>query len=83
MLWATPIPVGVSLLAIAVFQSTSMLTDPPLSRAGSLLQLFCVWLEPFRYSAHLYYLSQNKNKEPSCSISARSPKPMPSAGLHT
>ncbi|KAB0502210.1 hypothetical protein F7R14_21260 [Pseudomonas lini] len=28
-------------------------------------------------------LSQNKNKEPSCSISARSPKPMPSAGLHS
>ncbi|PYC23160.1 hypothetical protein DMX02_08940 [Pseudomonas jessenii] len=30
--------VGVSLLAIALFQSTSSSTDPPLSRAGSLLQ---------------------------------------------
>ncbi|KAA0980335.1 hypothetical protein FQ185_01730 [Pseudomonas sp. ANT_H12B] len=32
-------PVGASLLAIAVCQATSMLTDPSLSRAGSLPQL--------------------------------------------
>ncbi|POA44063.1 hypothetical protein C1893_26490 [Pseudomonas sp. MPR-ANC1] len=32
--------VGVSLLAIAVYQSALMLNDTPLSRAGSLLQLF-------------------------------------------
>ncbi|TKJ79654.1 hypothetical protein PkoCFBP13504_20365 [Pseudomonas koreensis] len=30
-----------SLLAIAVYQSTKMLADTPLSRAGSLLQGYC------------------------------------------
>ncbi|MBA1381609.1 hypothetical protein FHK92_28120 [Pseudomonas brassicacearum subsp. neoaurantiaca] len=32
--------VGASLLAIAVYQSTTFLTDPPLSRASSLPQGF-------------------------------------------
>ncbi|KAB0513077.1 hypothetical protein F7R05_13495 [Pseudomonas koreensis] len=36
------LPVGVSLLAIAVCQSTTMLNAIPLSRAGSLLQGFAV-----------------------------------------
>ncbi|CAI8959858.1 hypothetical protein EMIT0347P_70147 [Pseudomonas sp. IT-347P] len=38
---AYPIPVGVSLLAIAVYLSTFALTDTPQSRAGSLLQGTC------------------------------------------
>ncbi|MER2101919.1 MAG: hypothetical protein ABS999_08535, partial [Pseudomonas atacamensis] len=33
--------VGASLLAKAVYQSTSSFYDTPLSRAGSLPQLFC------------------------------------------
>ncbi|CAI8943056.1 hypothetical protein EMIT0232MI5_50331 [Pseudomonas sp. IT-232MI5] len=32
------IPVGVSLLAMAILHPTFLLTDTPLSRAGSLLQ---------------------------------------------
>ncbi|KAE9646172.1 hypothetical protein EJA71_10035 [Pseudomonas sp. PB106] len=40
ILWAQRSFVGVSLLAIAVYQSALMLNDTPLSRAGSLLQLF-------------------------------------------
>ncbi|MCG6576417.1 hypothetical protein EGM97_17060 [Pseudomonas sp. AF32] len=73
-----------SLLAIAV--STCVLNVTASSRAsfaptGLAPTVICAWLEPSGNWAHLYGLSQNKNKEPPCSISASSPKPMPSAGL--
>ncbi|POA43245.1 manganese ABC transporter ATP-binding protein, partial [Pseudomonas sp. MPR-ANC1] len=35
MFWTPPKPVGVSLLAKAAGQSISLLSDTPLSRAGS------------------------------------------------
>ncbi|KAA0957105.1 hypothetical protein FQ185_27635 [Pseudomonas sp. ANT_H12B] len=40
--------VGASLLAMAVFQSTSMLDVSPSSRAGSLPQWFGVWFRTNR-----------------------------------
>ncbi|KAA0985636.1 hypothetical protein FQ192_25730 [Pseudomonas sp. ANT_J12] len=50
------------------------------SKLGSYTARLSALLNPF-VTRRILILSQNKNKEPSCSISARSPKPMPCAGL--
>jgi len=48
------INVGASLLAIAVCQSLHVLTDTPLSRAGSLPQGLCPARNLFKNDLHLY-----------------------------
>ncbi|MCY1180997.1 hypothetical protein D9M73_214770 [compost metagenome] len=65
--------VGVSLLAIAVYQSTSSLNDTPLSRAGSLpqgvysvLEVICrPWQSPRPTDQDALHLSRQRSPAPS------------------